>query len=307
MNEQASLDTVSEGGWGPGIVSLLKCVDEVDAWLRSLGFDPDRTRFGAYAEVFRRSAVQAPAVMPHEQGKLAIEAIVPYLELLDVKRHLAPIVDGNSLKARLERMLEGPALEEDESADDGTSDARNLGFELVVGAALAEGGARVVLPDDGDLTAKFNGATAAIECKRVQSITGIRRCVKRGGEQLAVRSGLQFDSLRLVAVDISLVIRSASSVFAYPTHEAVWNELKARTDNVQPKIESTCERVQGPRTHGVILFVSALTHVTDEGFWGCAGHRSLLAHPERFAHVIRKAFKRFLPAVRGHPGVRRPW
>ena len=294
------------GGSKPGIVRLLEQLDDASVWLRSLGFDLDRTRFGEYAEALRRGAGKAPSAMPPDEAALAIEALVPCLEIVQVHQHLAPGVDVVRITERLGRALAGAALEADESFDDGANDARNMGFELVVGASLAESGAHIILPDDGDLTAEFDGATAAIECKRVRSFRGVRKRVKRAGEQLANRSGLPADALRLVALDVSLLVRPASHMVALPTHEDVQRELKMGTDRILPAITRTCERVAGPGTHGVILFVAAPAHVQEPNFWARAEDRSIVMLDGRLTPVTGATLERLVPVLAGPAGVRRP-
>ena len=291
----------------PGIHRLIELVDETSQWLRSIGLDPEPTRFGVYSRALRRWIGKAPGELPHEAAVLAIEAIVPCLEIVQVHQHLAPLVDAARLKPRLERLLAGPPLEADENFDDGTNDARNMGFELVVGAVLAESGATVVLPDDGDLTVEIDGATAGLECKRVRSVRGLRQRVKRAGEQLAGRAGLPNNALRLVAVDASLLVRQPSHLIVRRTHDAVYHELKTATDKVLPKIIATCERVAGATTHGVAFYVAAPTHVIDSNFWGRAEHRHIQILSARLTPATGDALLRLVPALTGpSTGVRRP-
>lgn len=89
--------------------------------------NPEKTRFAAYAEAMGAGAGKRGSDLPQHLALTALEAICPCVEIVRVHRDLTPVVPVEQLRPRLERLLAGPALEIDESAAEGTTDARTQG------------------------------------------------------------------------------------------------------------------------------------------------------------------------------------
>jgi len=289
-----------------GVGRVIVEYDAAAGWLKGLGLDPAITRFGAYRQALAKGQGRDPATLPHDVAEAAVEALVPCLELVDIYRDLAPFVDARALTGRLHRLLRGPVKEADESTKTNTTDARNVGFELSTAASLQRSGLRVSLPEHGDLDVGADGATAAIECKRVQSANGIEAALAEAGDQLEERVDPATATLRIAAVDVSLLVRGPSHLVTAETNDQVNEYLAGESEKkLHPVNRSILSRAASDAIDAVVLIVSTPAHARGPNFWTRAEHRVLIRMDENLWGKRAEAFNVLRQGLKGREGVRR--
>ena len=104
-------------------------------------------------------------------------------------------------RAKLEMMLSGAATTD----VDANPLARNIQFELYIGATLAMGGARVTI-EEPDLALEFLGERVGVAAKRVRSVSQLGRRVDDAVDQIK-RSG----RAGFVAVNVDVLVKNTGA------------------------------------------------------------------------------------------------
>lgn len=151
-------------------------------WVDSLGLRFQKSRFGNY----RRIVSEAARILddPDEsKSRLGFAALESGHELILIHQNLAANSD-NDFRDRLQKFLNGAILECDESEASGH--ARDIGFELVLGAHMAKNDIEASFPPGFDIS--LTSPAANIECKRLHhSEQAVQKAVSIASKQLARR------------------------------------------------------------------------------------------------------------------------
>jgi hypothetical protein len=168
--------------FGPtGSSAIVESADYAIQRLRALGVTfPDSSRLvraRAYVQAAQDDIASAPS------GEVLAEATRTIFEFYLICRAFgAPRADTDPrLLESLAVALGGPDLPGDE--DDATSLARNIQFELYVGAWLTAGGVRVALAEP-DLQVEYDGRLLGVAAKRVRSRSRIMRRIAEASRQI---------------------------------------------------------------------------------------------------------------------------
>jgi hypothetical protein len=156
-------------------------------WFGESGVQISPTRLGHY----RRLLAEILELQQTLNQRQAAVKYLDYVNTLFCAHDLAAIhaafkerAHNALIQSRLRQSTGGAALLLDEAASASGNFARNIEFELVVAAHLVSGGA-ILLPSDGsDITVSLDGATALVECKRLQSERGVEAALSKARDQL---------------------------------------------------------------------------------------------------------------------------
>src|SRR6185436_12943722 len=151
-------------------------------WFGKSGIDISPTRLGRY----RRLLAEVLQLQQTLDWQRAAENFPGYINALfcayDIAAIYAAFNDGahnELIQPRLHHSVGGAVSLQDESVSASGNFARNMEFELVVAAHLLRGGARLIASDVSDVVVSLKGATAFIECKRLQSERGVESAVSK--------------------------------------------------------------------------------------------------------------------------------
>lgn len=164
--------------------AVLKSLNRLDPWLRSLGIEPKSDRWHQAVQMVERAKEQREIV---ERGGARVH-ISNYMDGLFEAMEIHEIVDAfdsdssPALKAKLMRALCGPISPFNEQPKN--SEARNTMFELSLAADWKNAGSVVEL---GEPDIKLRAAVALFqtECKRPFSENSVRKNIGDAASQLA--------------------------------------------------------------------------------------------------------------------------
>lgn len=241
------------------------------AWLESLGFSVAPTRIGDYRRHLNRvsDALETgtlEALLVDMGTSNLINTLFESTELRLIHQLLEPIATPD-LVARLKSFIKGPAAYRDEKSGSSSNRARNVGFELSLGAQLLNSGIPVEFHPDGDLRFHFEGHEFFIECKRPQVDHQVNSRVKGALSQLATRYSAAKDPAAargLVAISATKIINPFGNYYRTASRETLDAGLSRA---VQEFIETHERKWQSPsdaRTLGCILEFRAFVFIESE-------------------------------------------
>jgi hypothetical protein len=122
--------------------------------------------------------------------------------------------DPAGLQSKLRAILGGPDLPSDE--DENSNYARNILFELNLGAKLWEGGVSPKLGDRPDLTCELQGKKLLVECKRALTKRGAQQRLRKAWKDLSALVGHERPGTRgIVALSLSKLINPGDAIFYF--------------------------------------------------------------------------------------------
>jgi hypothetical protein len=166
-----------------GFDAVLKSLNKLDPWLRSLGIEPKSDRWHQAIQIVDRAKEQRAIV---ERGGRR-EHIGNYMDGLFEAMEIHEIVEAFSgesspaFKGKLERALCGPISPFDEQPKN--SEARNTMFELSLAADWKNAGNQVEVGEP-DIKLRAPAALFQTECKRPFSENSVRRNIEDAASQL---------------------------------------------------------------------------------------------------------------------------
>jgi len=174
-------------------------------------------RFGSYQEHIRHLIEQVDAIRGGAAQGPLFAKLAPELptfteslaESLEVGR-MIPFLStfpSQVLKPLLTRVVRGPVLPSEE--DSASNQARNIQFELALGAKLARTGAAVCFGEP-DLRCQIDGRPFMIACKRILSPARLNDRIEEATKQVRRElRGLPDEVGGIVAISLSSVLASS--------------------------------------------------------------------------------------------------
>ncbi|HXS98334.1 MAG TPA: hypothetical protein VN736_27245 [Candidatus Limnocylindrales bacterium] len=187
----------------------LLALDDLDAWLRSLGHNcHDRIR--RYRDNIRQMlGVETRNEMELLQASIswarAREILWSYMEADEFVRAASALRRsfGDHIPAApIERALQGPADPFLETAQNNAG--RNFGFELVIAGRLAAAGLTPAFDSGPDISFDFAGLRVAVQCKRPLSSAGLEKNIGKAISQL----GTDNADLKVLALSASRLVNA---------------------------------------------------------------------------------------------------
>jgi len=198
---------------------ILGTLENLDAWLASLGIKPNTDRVHHTVAVVRqahegwqrlRETGQASKIGNIDDYYFGL---VEALEFCDIFRAFQN-EDPRSLGPKLDRGLSGPHRPADETAKN--SDGRNIMFELALAADLRLQGADVSIGDP-DIRLTISGQRFLVECKRPFREESIRANVRGAAAQLETHLKADPDAAGIIAISVSRVLNEGNKLFVAPS------------------------------------------------------------------------------------------
>ncbi len=248
-------------------LEIVRDLEELAAYLTSLGVWRDPVRLqGMIANLKEieqlRTQHQLATLDSHPRREELVWSLVEALEFSEIF-HGIHGYNPDIVKRLMQTALAGPLHPIDETLN--SNIARNIVFELALGARLRRAGADVTLGQEADLLIKHAGARLYIECKRPLYERSVRQNIKKARAQLRRRFDVeeQDDSLGgLVAISISKAVNPGSKMFIVKKAE----DLKQLSNDVLRFHQVYCadfNRQVDPRLIGILYHIYTPARVLD--------------------------------------------
>jgi hypothetical protein len=240
-------------------------------WLTSLSIRVDSTRLAHYRgglEALSRAIDRGDPTgvlkqsVPSDWGNTALEAI----ELIPIYRAFGKRTDPE-IASRLRQIVSGPLAYPDESESTSSDRARNIAFELHLGALLALSNFDVSFTDEGDLYTNYRGRRVFIECKRPWSERKIEKRVKEAYKQIRCRykgACVPPNSRGLIGISITkLANPDGKRLYAASYNEAV-DKVRSEVDDFIARRRELWRSRSDRRSVGAIIQYRKLVFVENQ-------------------------------------------
>jgi len=246
--------------------SFRRFVDDLTAsigWVESLGLKVVPGRFGDYERLYEA----IPNAPNEEWFPLALAGLEAGQELSLIRRHLGHL-DPIELKRRLHSYVSGPGLQRSENPSSGSTQPRDIGFELVLGAQLSAAGLRVQLGRHWDL--EIEGERKInLECKRPQSVEKLEAAFRKAANQLVERATLVAEDppTGIVAISIGRIVHGGAKFLPTPDLGSAIGVLDATTSGFVRSHDMLWQSTRYAAVHAVLIDLSTPVHVTSTNQW----------------------------------------
>jgi hypothetical protein len=185
------------------------------------------------------------------QGFAAVES---GLELISIHQHLRENASAE-FRRRLRDYVKGTILEMDEKPSTGSNHARNIGFELFLGARMAEARFNPVFPEDGDL--HLPSFPMNFECKRLQSEKMVATEVADAADQLHRRAkGADPTPVGIIALNVGKLIHGGARVLQAASTEELDLLMHNQIKEFRLKHYPKWSKSKYTNVHGAFVFFS---------------------------------------------------
>ena len=181
------------------------------------------------------------------------------------------------VRPKLRDVLAGPVLPRDE--DENTNHARNILFELNLGAKLFEGGAAPMLGERPDLSCMRQDKKLLLECKRVLTKRGAQKRLKKARRDLTdLLKAERVGARGVIALSLTKLVNPGDAIFSFSDESAAREGLGAVLSEKADSLRRSWEH-PGTKIIGVIFHVITPTFLENQ---------KLLALQQR-THVVSLA------------------
>ncbi len=193
---------------------LLKDMNKVQKWLKSIGIETEDTRFEKsknncmviknYYENNNINNINKE--MKYEEINETFSTCMDYISIY---RNLSKFDKNHLPKRKIKDSLLGPFLKKDEVGNKGDNHARNILFELEMASLLL--GSKIKVEGFDDVKFKFNSYKFYIECKRPLSNNSVKDNMDKAYNQL--KNKLKDEKDRgIIAVSLNKVIGKEKNI-----------------------------------------------------------------------------------------------
>lgn len=232
------------------------------AWLSGVGVSYERTRIGEYERAIDAlvASFKASDFDTIRADLLRIlTALFEIHDLIDVHKILAGRFDSE-IHQHINTFATGPIHLMDENPATSSNKARNIAFELVLMAKLANAGIPLDFSIKTDVAAIFDKHSLLFECKRPQSISSLEKRIKDAFQQLEnkYRSPQRLRHRGIVALDISKLINPDFLLYIQDDANALNAGLSQIIDDFIVKHEHLWQKQRNKKTIGVLIRLSVM-------------------------------------------------
>lgn len=213
-------------------LATAETLQEASEWLASIGVRIESSRLEQYRGDLLALAEATDAESLNrtwaELGSARLSnSVFEAAEWLSIYDALAPRSNPELLD-RLRLFVKGPPDYQRERASSSSTRARDIAFELSLGARLVANGFAVHFGADADLSLDFLGYTLFVECKRPQTEGKVRSHISKALRQLARRKTSAAEpafSVGIVALSATKLLNPGRKRIHVPTRQALDDQL----------------------------------------------------------------------------------
>jgi hypothetical protein len=193
---------------------LLKDMNKVQKWLKSLGRKTENTRFEkaknncmAIINYYKNNNMDnVNKEMKYEEINETFSTCMDYISIY---RNLSKFDKNHLPKRKIKDSLLGPFLKKDEVGNTGDNHARNILFELEIASLLL--GSKIKVEGFDDVKFTFNSYKFYIECKRPLSNNSVKDNMDKAYNQLTNKLKDEKDK-GIIAVSLNKVIGKEENI-----------------------------------------------------------------------------------------------
>jgi len=249
---------------------LLKDMNKVQKWLKSIGRKTENTRFEKaknncmviinYYENNNMDNINKE--MKYEEINETFSTCIDYISIY---RNLSKFDKNHLPKRKIKESLRGPFLEKDEVGNMGDNHARNILFELEMASLLL--GSKIKVEGFEDVKFKFNSYKFYIECKRPLSNNSTKYNIDKAYSQL--KNKLQDEKDRgIIAISLDSVIGKEENIISkILIAENKFALLKRETDLVKKfvrKHQNIWHNFNYPKIIGIFFRFNFMSFLKEE-------------------------------------------
>jgi len=193
---------------------LLKDLNIVEKWLKSIGIKTDNTRFEKAKNNFTIIINQfenndMANINRKINNEEVIETFSTCMDYISIYQNLSKFDKNHLPKSKIKDSLGGPFLKKNEIGDKGDNHARNISFELEMASILL--GSRIKVEGFDDVKFVFNSYKFYIECKRPLSNNNVRDNMNKAYNQLKSKMVDEKDR-GIIAISLGNVIGKEENI-----------------------------------------------------------------------------------------------
>jgi hypothetical protein len=234
-------------------------------WARSESLDLSPTRFHDYETILERFRDEGGVSTSWSEADqyLFHDAAVAAMELDRIRGAFGETPLTSEVRRRLKKYLRGGTTERGEQPGmDGSTEPRDTGFELVLGAIFKEAGVDPLFPPVGDLACVVDGCDVNLECKRPQNEGAVPRAVRRAAEQLAPRaSNSKRLPVNVIAISAGKILRRGEIKMTAPSVDDARAGGLETLEKVTDRLAPIWQPDKLPGVHAVLLQLETPVHV----------------------------------------------
>lgn len=189
-------------------------------WLESLGFPYSKNRFGKYKKAIDQIDTFSKNESDDEFKTWLHEFLNAHLEITEIIRIYNDVSKYNFIDyiEQLKMVTKGQEFRTSSAKDQ----SRDFTFELSMAARFIRSGFEVKLNQLADVVAKREDTPKIyVECKRIKSLSKVRKNIKKANEQLRTRLSRDNSSRSrgLVALNINDILNENCNMFVFDNIE----------------------------------------------------------------------------------------
>jgi hypothetical protein len=206
-----------------------------------------------------------------------MEADVSGQVIKEIRKLSSP--DPNLLE-NIDKSFTGPLRTEDENDRTSSNRARNLFFELRLGAQFLLAGLPVKFGEDADVETDVDGRKIYVECKRPFTANKLGQLISDARDQLIANFGRNPTGFGVIALDLTRILapKEGYVIYSDPDQCHTWSTMQR--ENFWRRQEETIKkrllRQADNRIIGMILFFHFPTFRTVTRSWGTGFYQEFL-------------------------------
>jgi hypothetical protein len=200
----------------------------------------------------------------------------------------------NKLLENIDKICAGPRRTEDESDRTSTNRARNLFFELRLGAQFLTARLPVRFDEGADLVTSIDGRTVYIECKRAFTANKLGQLISDARDQLIKNLGRNPLGFGIIALELTRVVPPKEGYVSYsePNQCHTWSAVQSGDfwSQQEVNIKKRLLRKLDNRILGLIIIFQFPTYRTETRSWGTGFNQEFtgFSHEGKELELFRK-------------------
>jgi hypothetical protein len=270
---------------------ILSDLEDFDAYLEKIGIARPHDRLRKMIANIReveKYRIEGKLLSLNSHPRMAefVWSLVEGLEFTNIFQGLRDY-DPTILKLLLQKVLRGPIQPAHENNT--SNEARNIAFELMLGAGLRRAQAEVTLGTQADLIINHAGSSIYIECKRPRSEDGIGQNLKRARRQLRqhfASNRYPKSAAGLIAISISKAINSGSNWFLVDEEAQIGLGLSRDVGRVHQSHRREYDSEDYAKVLGTIYQIFTPVYVRETGVITAAWQTEIFLHTDHLVQLF---------------------
>lgn len=255
-----------------------KELEDAICWLKKLGVNPNRGRFGAYHKALKHLFNSYNKKNYEGDFPAEVNAIYEVFDLVDIHKGLSGY-ESKDLPELANFYQKGVNCYSEENINKSGGKPRNTAFELLVSSKLYKSGVNIFLSSECDVVGVFENNRVLVECKRLHSFNKIKANIDDAAKQLDDKlSNPVFPrSCGVIALDFTKLVNPDFKLLVKENEESAMSSLDQATNLFIRDYQKYWQKNLGRNVVGVLTYFSVMSVIED---------RNLLTHCKQYAFCL---------------------